>query len=231
MKLAIMQPYFFPYLGYFQLINAVDVFVVYDNIQYTKKGWINRNRILLNGKGVIFTIPLKKASDYLNVYERELASDFNKDKLIRKLQTAYSKAPHFNTVFNLVEKIIHHNSINLFEYIYNSINAICNYLNINTNIIISSKIDINHELRGQDKVLEICKALEANSYINAIGGISLYKTNDFARNNIDLYFLKTNIIKYKQNNSDFIPNLSIIDVMMYNSKDSIMKMLEQYILI
>ena len=80
MKLAIMQPYFFPYIGYFQLIKSVDEFVIYDNIQYTKKGWINRNRILVNGTDYLISLPLKKDSDYLNVVDRQLAESWEKDR-------------------------------------------------------------------------------------------------------------------------------------------------------
>ncbi len=79
MKLAIMQPYFFPYIGYFQLINTVDEFVVYDNIEFTKKGWINRNRILVNGKDEYITLPIKKDSDFLHVKDRFLAETWSKD--------------------------------------------------------------------------------------------------------------------------------------------------------
>src|SRR5258705_11030314 len=99
MRLAVMQPYFFPYIGYFQLIAAVDLFIVYDNIKYTKKGWINRNRMLRNGKDVMFSVPLKNDSDYLDVCERELAADFNRDKLFNQLKGAYRGAPNFSQTF------------------------------------------------------------------------------------------------------------------------------------
>src|SRR5690349_10134683 len=115
MKLAIMQPYFFPYIGYFQLINASDLFIVYDNIQYTKKGWINRNRFLQNGKDVLFSIPLKKDSDYLDVRDRDLALDFNKTKLLNQIKAAYQRAPYMNETYPIIEEIIQFDDINLFS--------------------------------------------------------------------------------------------------------------------
>src|ERR1700680_880113 len=99
MRTAIMQPYFFPYIGYFQLIDSVDLFIVYDNIKYTKKGWINRNRILLNGKDVTLSLPLKSDSDFLDIRDRELAADFNREKLVNQLSGAYRRAPYFRQVF------------------------------------------------------------------------------------------------------------------------------------
>ena len=134
MKLAIMQPYFFPYIGYWQLLNAVDTFVIYDNIKYTKKGWINRNNYLLNGKLKTFSIPLKKDSDYLNIDDRYLFEGFDKNKLLNQIKGAYGKAPYFNSVFSLIKSIINYKERNLFSYIKNSIEAVYDYLNLNTNI-------------------------------------------------------------------------------------------------
>src|SRR2546425_10536248 len=105
-SLAVMQPYFFPYVGYFQLMNAADLFVVYDNIKYTKKGWINRNRILQNGKDVVFSIPLRKDSDSLHIRNREISADFKKAKLLNQIREAYRRSPHFERTFSLVERIV-----------------------------------------------------------------------------------------------------------------------------
>lgn len=223
-----MQPYFFPYLGYWQLLNAVDKYVLYDNIQYTKKGWFNRNRFLQNGKDVLFTIPLKKDSDYLNVINREISENFDKKKLLSQFQNAYSKAPYLKDTMQIIESIINYNEDNLFYYLYNSILIVKNYLNISTPIIISSSIDCNHQLKGQNKVLEICKSMKTNIYINAIGGQDLYEKDVFKQEGIELKFLKMNEIKYKQFSNEFIPNLSIIDVMMFNSPEKIKEMLDDY---
>ncbi len=219
MKLAIMQPYLFPYIGYFQLINAVDVFVVYDNIQYTKKGWINRNRILQNGKDVLFSIPLKKDSDYLNVNERVLSVGFNRDKLLNQFKGAYQRAPYFEQVFPLIERIVRYDDVNLFHFLHHSIVNVCEYLDIKTEIRISSDVAIDHSLRNQDKVLALCEAVGAGTYVNAIGGMGLYSKEDFREKGIDLKFLQSKTFEYEQLGNEFLPWLSIIDVLMFNSVD------------
>jgi hypothetical protein len=223
-----MQPYIFPYIGYFQLINAVDKFVVYDNIQFTKKGWINRNRILVNGKDEYFTLPLKKDSDYLNVDERQLAEIFSteKIKLLRKIKEAYKKAPCFDAVFPVIESIINQQEENLFKFIYQSLISVCRYLEIKTELIQSSSIPIDHALKAQDKVIAICSHLQAIHYINPIGGLELYSKEVFNKLNIELSFIKSNTITYQQNNNEFIPWLSIIDVMMFNSEEKIQEYLQ-----
>ena len=221
MKVAIMQPYFFPYIGYFQLINAVDKFVVYDNIQFTKKGWINRNRILVNGNDEYITLPLKKDSDFLNIYQRSLAASFNEDKkkLLRKIEIIYKKAPEFKNVFPLIEKVLLYHEENLFQFIYHSIITVCDFLHINTEIIISSAIPVDHSLKSQEKVLVICKVLGATTYINPAGGVALYSKPVFEESNISLQFLQSATIEYTQFGNTFIPRLSIIDVLMFNDKE------------
>ncbi len=231
MKLAIMQPYFMPYIGYWQLMNAVDKYVLYDNIEYTKKGWFNRNRILLNGKDYLFTIPIKKDSDYLNVCDRYVAEDFNKNKFLNIFKEAYRKAPHFGNIFPIIEDIVKYEDDNLFRYIYHSINIIRKALGITTDIVVSSSIKINHELKGKNKVMAICKELEATEYYNAIGGQELYNKIEFQNNSIELKFLKSDLVPYKQFMNDFVPGLSIIDVMMFNSVADIKLMLDKFNLI
>ncbi|MBN1214150.1 MAG: WbqC family protein [Candidatus Lokiarchaeota archaeon] len=231
MKIAIMQPYFFPYIGYFQLINASDIFVIYDKIKFTKKGWINRNRILQNGVDSIFTVPLKNDSDFLNIDQRYISSDFNKKKIINRLKNAYKNAPYFDITMSFFEDIIVFNENNLFKYIFNSLLKICEYLDIKTKFTISSSIKIDNNLKAEKKVLEICKALNANMYINAIGGIKLYSKQAFFSEGIDLKFIISNEIRYRQFNDNFVPSLSIIDTMMFNSKDQITTLLNKYDLI
>jgi len=221
MKLAIMQPYFFPYIGYFQLIASVDRFVVYDNIEYTKKGWINRNRFLRDGEDVLFSIPLKKGSDHLHVRDRELAADFNKDKLLNQLAGAYKRAPHFSEVFPLVERAVRCESHNLFDYILHSLVVTCEYLDIKTELLVSSTLDIDHTLRGKDKVRALCRRAGADTYINAIGGRALYAKEEFLADGLSLHFLKSADIAYPQFEHEFVPWLSIIDVMMFNSRERI----------
>lgn len=233
MKIAIMQPYFLPYIGYFQLIKAVDKFIIYDNIQYTKKGWVNRNRILINGKDQLITLPIKKDSDYLDIVERELSKSWEKDKnkILNILKSSYNKSPYFQEAFNLISQCLNNSENNLFRFIYNSIILINKYLDIKTPIIVSSTIDINHTLKSQDKVLSLCKNQNANIYINSIGGVELYNKEVFKQNGIELNFIKSNPIQYKQFNNEFIPWLSIIDVLMFNSKEEIKKYLNEYTLV
>lgn len=228
-----MQPYFFPYIGYFQLINSVDKFVIYDNIEYTKKGWINRNRILVGNKDQLITLPIKKDSDYLTVVDRTLADSWPKDreKIINVLKQNYSKAPYFIEVYSLIRRCLDYKETNLFKFIQNTLVEIKNYLNIKADFIISSSIEIDHSLRSEEKVITICKALGATDYINAIGGIELYSKDRFLNNDINLKFIKSHQIKYKQFNDEFLPWLSIIDVLMFNSIEQVKLYLKEYTLI
>jgi hypothetical protein len=226
-----MQPYFFPYIGYFHLIHSSDVFVVYDNIQYTKKGWINRNRILNNGQPLTISLPIKKDSDYLDINKRFIADSFNSGKLLNKIKGLYNKAPCFDIAYPLIESIIKNKEKNLFNYLYSSIEKLCIYLGINTKIVVSSSIPANHNLKSQDRVISICEEVGATTYINAIGGISLYSPEDFSKRNIDLRFIESQNVAYKQFNKEFYPWLSIIDVIMFNDTDSINKILLSYSLI
>jgi hypothetical protein len=230
MKLAIMQPYFMPYIGYFQLIHSVDEFIVYDNIQYTKKGWINRNRILSNNKDELITLTLKKSSDYENIVKKRLSDNWNNDKIkmLNKIKSSYQKAPYFKEIFELINVCLEYNEKNLFNFINHSICMVSKYLKIDTPIIISSTINIDHSLKSQNKVIAMCKEKNASTYINAIGGIELYDKNFFNDNKIELKFIKSNPIVYKQFNSNFIPWLSIIDVMMFNSQERVSQYCKEY---
>lgn len=230
MRVAIMQPYFLPYIGYFQLMSAVDTFVIYDNIEYTKKGWINRNKILLNGKSKYISLPLQKDSDYVNIDNRCIYDGFKKSKMLNQIKGTYNSAPQFKNIFPLVESIINHEENNLFKFIKNSIFKVCEYLEINTKVIDSSLFDINHDLKGEQKVIAICKSLNASTYINPIGGRELYNKEQFSKNEINLKFLKPEIKHYKQFDSEFVGSLSLIDVMMFNDLIDIDKQLNNYTL-
>ncbi len=216
-----MQPYFLPYIGYYQLIAAVDTFVIYDNIKYTKKGWINRNRMLLNGVDVMFSLPLKKDSDSLDVMQRQLAADFDRSKLLNQFKGAYGRAPYFVQTFPLLERIVRCEENNLFRYIHHSIVETCSHLDIATKICISSDIAIDHNLKAQDKVLSLCRALGADTYINAIGGVELYDKGEFGTCGIDLKFIKAKPFEYEQLGPPFVPWLSIVDVLMFNPLDAV----------
>lgn len=233
MKAAIMQPYFMPYIGYWQLIASVDVFVVYDNIEYTKKGWFNRNRILEAGHDRLFTIPIKKDSDYLPVKERYLSDDSDKEntRTLRIIENNYRKAPYFNEAFPVIKQCLTSLEKNLFEFIYNSIKTVANYLDIGTEIIISSSVDIDHTLKAEKKVLAICRAVHATTYINSIGGLELYDRDTFVSQGIELKFIKAKLTEYPQFGQAFVPGLSIIDVLMFNSKDEAKELLKRYDLV
>jgi hypothetical protein len=211
-----MQPYFLPYVGYFQLISSVDQFVIYDNIKYTKKGWINRNRFLQNNRAAIFTLPLENDSDSKNICQRSLATDFNKTKILNMLTDSYRKSRYFDQTFPLIQRIIQFPERNLFLYLQNSISLICDHLSIDTKILVSSKIAIDHQLRSQEKVIALCGALGATNYVNAINGLSLYSKNEFEVFNIDLSFIESLPFEYPQNGGLFVPHLSIMDVLMFN---------------
>jgi len=226
MRVAIMQPYFFPYIGYFQLIEAVDLFIIYDNIKYTKKGWINRNRFLRNGADFVFTVPLRNDSDFLDIKDRTLSGDFDRAKLVNKLREAYRRAPYFHEAFPAVEKTVMSPVENLFEYVRSSIKAVCDYLGIGTRIVVSSTIAVEGALKGEERVLALCKATGANDYVNAIGGIELYSREEFKAHGLNLKFLKSKAVTYEQFGDPFVPSLSIIDVMMFNAVPKIKEFLE-----
>ncbi|KAB2953769.1 WbqC family protein [Heliorestis acidaminivorans] len=229
MKVAIMQPYFFPYIGYWQLLNAVDKYVIYDDVNYIKGGWINRNKILLNRKAELINLQTYKASPNKRINEIEtLGNDVYNNKLLKKIESAYIKSPFFEDVFPIIIKIINQNERNLSKYLTFSIREVCKYLNIDTQIMLSSDISKNNALRSQKRVIEICKLLKAEQYINPIGGIELYSKQDFALQGIQLNFLKSNDIVYQQFKNEFVQNLSIIDVMMFNSKEDIARLLLKY---
>jgi len=232
MKVGIMQPYFVPYIGYWQLLNAVDKYVIYDDVNYIKGGWINRNRILLNNQPEYFNIPMLGSSPYKLIKEVRVNNDIRLiSKNLRLIEYAYKKAPYYDEIFLLIEKILKCPHEYLAPFIENSIRIICNYLEIETELIVSSSIKKDCSLKGQDKVLSICELLGATEYYNAVGGQSLYSYEDFRKKNIELKFLKTNDIEYKQFGNEFLPNLSILDVMMFNSRQEIKKMLGNYSLI
>jgi len=232
-RVAIMQPYFLPYIGYFQLIKSVDEFILYDNIQYTKKGWINRNRILVNGSDRLITLPVKKDSDYLNIVDREVSDTWNTDKksLLTLIKSSYSKAPYFRETYELLEECLAVEHTNLFKFIHQTLLKINRYVEIETPITISSTISIDHSLKSEEKVISLCKAVGATMYVNAIGGQHLYSKDRFALHKIQLQFIKSDMIQYNQFTNKFIPWLSIVDVLMFNSKQDITYYLNSYTLI
>lgn len=231
MTLGIMQPYFLPYIGYWQLLGLVDQFVVYDNIQFTKKGWINRNRFLRQGTDATFTVPVKKGGEQEHVVERCVAETFDREALLNQLRENYRKAPCFEAAFPVISAIVRSEHANLFAYILHSIRATAEYLGIKTPLVVSSTVDCDHSLKGQDKVMAICEAMGATTYVNPIGGTELYSRPEFASRGIELKFIKTRPVTYPQFGAPFVASLSIVDVMMFNPVDSIRTMLREYDLV
>ena len=229
MKLAIMQPYFMPYLGYFQAIAAVDKYVVYDDVQYIKGGWINRNNLIISGQKKMFTIIQDGASP--NKLINEISFKDNFKGFLMTVKCNYSKALYFSEVYPLIESICNYPKKGLGEFIYNSFVEICNFLDLETELILSSSFEKDNSLRAEEKVIHICKLLGADTYINAIGGQELYSKEEFKQNGIDLYFIKMDDIKYTQFSDEFIPHLSIIDVLMHNGKEGTKELLNRYTLV
>ncbi|GHV66214.1 hypothetical protein FACS1894199_09170 [Bacteroidia bacterium] len=197
---------------------------------FIKGGWINRNKLLLNGADYLFNLILMGASPNKLINEIFVAD--NQTKLLKTIETAYKKAPFFSEVFPLMETILTYEDKNLAQFVGNSIIQIAKYLNFNTQFSYSSALkEKDNSLRAQAKVIHICSVLHATEYFNAIGGIELYDKADFEQNNIKLHFLKTKAIEYQQFRNQFVPNLSILDVMMFNAVGHINELLDTYELI
>lgn len=229
MKLAVMQPYIFPYIGYFQLINAVEKFVILDDVNFIKRGWINRNQILLNNNPYLFTIPLEKISQNNTIKQTKISYATNwQSNLLKTLEQAYKKAPLFYPVMELVSSAINEKYVYISELAVRSIKEICEYLNIGTTIIDSSEIYQNNYLTGENRIVDICLRENASVYINAAGGRELYRTENFKQHNIELKFINTLSHSYKQFGKPFQPFLSIIDVIMFNDKHETKEMLNLY---
>ena len=229
MKTGIMQPYFFPYIGYWQLMNIVDVYVIFDDVNYINRGWINRNRILNNGEPMYFNLGLIGASQNKLINEIEVSNDEKQVlKNLKTIQMIYAKAPFFKDVYPILVQILTNPEKNLAAYLKNSFEVVSKYLNIETNFILSSNINKSNELKGQDKILDICKKLNTSEYYNAIGGQELYDYEKFKENGIELNFVKPILTEYKQFKNEFVPGLSIVDIMMFNSPERIKEMLNSY---
>ena len=227
MKLGIMQPYFMPYIGYFQLMKAVDKYVVYDDVNYIKGGWANRNHILINGEKEMFTVTLQKASPNKLFNEIVIGDDFK--KLMKTLQMNYSRAINFDQTMVLMERIISFPNKQLAVFIANSFREILSYLSVETEILMSSEIPKDNSLRGKDKIIQICEILGADTYYNAVGGKNLYDHAEFREHGITLNFVDSLPQVYSQlHTREFVSGLSMIDVLMNNTKDKVNSLLESY---
>ena len=229
MKVAVMQPYLFPYLGYFQLMAAVDTFVFLDDVAYIKKGWINRNRLLVNKAEYLFTVPVKGASQ--NRMIREIETDITeawKKKFFRTLEEAYAKAPYLQETLTLVHEIFENPSASLSVFISGSFRLLNEKLGITTKLEPSSAAFPCRELRAQDKIVCIARAAGATVYVNPPGGRELYDAELFRRNDLALKFLAPALPEYSQPAAQFVPGLSIIDVLMHNPVPVVQEWLHLY---
>lgn len=232
MTLAIMQPYFLPYIGYMQLMSAVDTFVLYDDVAFINRGWINRNRLIINGQEYLFTVPLKDASQNKRINEVHLADDPKwRGKLLKTMEQGYRKAPFYQTVMPLTEKIVNFTTDSIADLVYFSLVELNQYIGLNTRLVASSSIYNNVELKAQERILDICRQENATRYINPIGGMELYDKPTFAQAGIELNFIKSKSVEYPQLKGNFVPWLSIIDVLMFNDVDSTRQLLKEYELV
>ncbi len=231
-----MQPYFLPYIGYFQLIKSVDIFVVYDDVNFIKQGWVNRNKILVGGKDFVFTIPLKEASSFVTIRDTQVnASQFIKwrSKFLRTVEHSYKKAPYFLNIYPIISSILHKDmGYSIADFAYESIKVFSNYLGLKTKFILSSEeYSETKNFDREKRLYHIVHQNKSTHYINTEGGIKLYDKNSFALNGIKLDFIKSKYIIYKQYDNEFVPWISILDVLMFNSIEKVNEMLDQYELI
>lgn len=229
MKLAVMQPYFFPYLGYFQLLHAVDRFVVYDDVNFIKQGWINRNFILMDCQPLRVTVPVSGASSFKTIAETALSpNSIWQGKILKTLSQAYAKAPFFETVFPVVESVVHERCSSIAGLALGSVQAIANYVGIKTEIWPSATQYCNRNLQGEARVLDICQREGADAYYNLPGGQALYNPRAFASAGIELRFIQPTEPRYRQFTCAFVPHLSILDVLMFNDQETVNRFLMDY---
>lgn len=230
---AMMQPYLFPYLGYFQLIARSDAFVLGDDLQYVKSSWINRNRILVNGQPMLITFPLRKGNQGDRINQRWLCDDFSRhtDKLLKTLERAYARAPYKVAVIELIRQILTYPERNLARFTEHSIRRICAYLQIQTPIRIGSELGLPARMDKQERVVSIARKLDAELYINPIGGTELYCPTFFRTHGLVLRFLRMDDLSYPQLHHPFVPSLSIIDVLMFNSQSDAQALLKRFSLV
>jgi hypothetical protein len=221
-SIAIVQPYLFSYLGYFQLISEVDTFVFYDDVNFITRGWINRNKVLINGQAKYFTIPCSDASQHKLINEVEHAlTDNKRDKLLRTIKFSYGKAPFFDDIYPIIEKVLHTDSNLISDIAIASVTESCRYLDIDTALKKSSAHYDNTGLDRAERLIDICHQEDCSTYINPPGGKELYDKETFEKEGVRLQFLEPSLNEYTQFDNEFVPGLSIIDVMMFNSPEQI----------
>ena len=228
--LSIMQPYVFPYIGYFHLIEATDKIVFSDDVNYKKKGWINRNRILINGSDFRFTIPVQKASQnkLINQIVPLIDKKFKK-KFFTQIETAYKKAPYYYDVSELIFSVLNQEYNNIADLSINSITSIYDYL---TREIKWAKSSVcfpsSKGMEKADRLIKVTKNLGYDKYVNPIGGRKIYNKEYFKKQDIRLNFVQSIKIPYQQFGNDFVPWLSIIDILMFNDIKTVKELFNAY---
>jgi hypothetical protein len=226
MIVGIMQPYFFPYIGYFQLIAHCDVFVLHDDVQYIKGGWINRNRILINHKAEWITLPVLRAAHYRTIKDRYYSSDPKaRTRLLRRIAGAYRTAPCFGQAYSLIEKVMGFGDTNVAAFNANLIQRVTAHLKLRTPTVLSSTLTKDDGLAGEDRVIDICRCLGATHYVNLIGGRGLYRTEAFARAGIELKFLESTELRTPHRSG---LRLSIVDDLMHRGEEALADALNAY---
>jgi len=221
-RLAIMQPYFLPYLGYFQLMSKVDSFVLYDDVNFINRGWINRNRIDIDGAAHMLTVPLRQASQNRRICDIAIGNDTAwRDGMVKSIRQAYARASQFERVFPLIERVVQHPAENLADYLLHSLNCLRDHLGLKTEIIATSRRYGNADLRAQARIIDICLHEKADLYVNSIGGIELYDRACFEEKGLKLAFLTPSLQPHAQGGAGFMPGLSMVDVLMHNDAASI----------
>jgi hypothetical protein len=229
MIVSIMQPYFLPYIGYFQLFHNSDVFVLHDDVQYIKDGWVNRNRILVNGAPAWITLPVLQGSYRLKINQREYQLERPiVHRILRRIDAAYRDAPYFDHIMPLLRDILGFADPNVAAFNANLVRRIACHLELTARVIRSSALAKEDHLSGEERVIDMCRLLGATRYVNPIGGVKLYSTENFARYGISLSFLDSRVAAYAQFGEEHVPSLSIVDVLMFNGRDAIRKLLTEF---
>jgi hypothetical protein len=229
MRLAVMQPYFLPYAGYFMLLRAVDRFVAFDDVQHIARGWVNRNRLLLGGRPHPFAVPLKKAAREARICDRELALDDRwRHAWLERVRHAYGRAPQYPRVRELLAAILD-GPVGLADFLVGSLQLVCDYIGITTPITRSSSVELG--VHGREKILALCRHFGADCYVNPRGGEALYAAKPFAAQGIALRFLHMHDVRYAQFGQTFVPNLSIMDVLMFNAPEACRALLARFSLV
>lgn len=222
MIVAVMQPYFFPYLGYYQLAESVDHFVFLDDANFIRRGHIHRNRILLDGQPFRFVLPVCGASQSSRINQLWFSGDHR--RFLQQLRHAYHSAPFFEGIYSLIESICQQSQQNVAQVCADSITRVFDYLG--KPLQVSRASSVNSQKRGQERILELCRYWHAEVYHNASGGRHLYDQATFNDQGIELRFVRGFFPDYCQvGRQQFVSELSMIDVLMNNSIESVNQML------